>query len=259
MNEAFKATAIEAAQVAGVILEDHARNGFQVEHKNVVNLVTDADHRAEQAIVDVIGKSFPSHQILAEERGLQTQQASPYRWVIDPLDGTTNFAHGYPAYCVSIGLEFESRCILGVVWDPTRKELFVAESGGGAFLNGTQLKVSRTACLDRALMVTGFAYDIRDTPQNNLNHFTRFVLRAQGVRRTGTAALDLCYVAAGRFDGFWELKLNPWDMAAGSVIVLEAGGRVTNFSGRSFSIYGEELVASNGLVHDEMVALLAER
>lgn len=257
MNDTFLTTAIEAAQAAGAILEEHAKNGFLVEQKGTVNLITDADRHAEQAIVDIIGKSFPLHQILTEERGLLTQRASPYRWVIDPLDGTTNFVHGYPAYCVSIGLELEARCIQGVVWDPTRKELFVAEAGGGAFLNETKLRVSRTPSLNAALVVTGFPYDIRESPQNNLDHFSRFALRAQGVRRTGTAALDLCYVAAGRFDGFWELKLHPWDMAAGSVIVVEAGGRLTDFGGHAFSIYGKELVASNGLVHEELLTVLA--
>ncbi|MEK7267993.1 MAG: inositol monophosphatase family protein, partial [Nitrospirota bacterium] len=222
-----------------------------------VNLVTDADKRAEQVIVEAIRRAFPDHQILAEERG-QAGSTSPYKWVIDPLDGTTNFAHGFPAYCVSIGVEYQGRCILGVVFDPTRQELFAAEAGGGAFLNGTPLRVSRASRLDAALLVTGFAYDIRESEQNNLDHFARFALRAQGIRRTGTAALDLCYVAAGRFDGFWELKLHPWDTAAGSVILLEAGGRLSDLSGGSFSIYGKELVASNGLVHEEILEVLRQ-
>jgi len=247
--------AVEAARNAGAIVEEYARKGFRVEHKDAVNLVTDADKRAEQVIVEAIRRAFPDHQILAEERG-QAGSTSPYKWVIDPLDGTTNFAHGFPAYCVSIGVEYQGRCILGVVFDPTRKELFVAEAGGGAFLNGTPLRVSRASRLDAALLVTGFAYDIRESEQNNLDHFARFALRAQGVRRTGTAALDLCYVAAGRFDGFWELKLHPWDTAAGSVILLEAGGRLSDLSGGSFSIYGKELVASNGTIHDEMLKVL---
>jgi myo-inositol-1(or 4)-monophosphatase len=178
--------------------------------------------------------------------------------VIDPLDGTTNFAHGYPVYSISIGVEYEGRGLLGVVYDPTRDELFSAESGRGAFLNGTPISVSRTEQLDQALLVTGFAYDIRDTLNNNLDHFGRFALRAQGLRRTGSAALDLCYVAAGRFDGFWEVKLNPWDMAAGVVILREAGGTVTDFRGAPHSIYQPELVASNGRIHDAMLAVLAE-
>ncbi len=256
IREALKRTALEAAQAAGAILLEHARRGFRIEHKDTVNLVTDADRRAERAIVDRISKDHPAHQILAEEGGMQAGQDSPFKWVIDPLDGTTNFAHGFPAYCVSIGLEYEGRSFLGVVLDPTRDELFVAEAGAGAFLNGTPLRVSRTSLLNGALLVTGFAYDIRESDQNNLNYFARFALRAQGIRRTGTAALDLCYVAAGRFDGFWELKLHPWDTAAGALMVLEAGGQVTDFRGGPFSIYGQETLASNGLVHTEMVKVL---
>ncbi|MGQ0811586.1 MAG: inositol monophosphatase family protein [Nitrospiraceae bacterium] len=255
----LKTVAIEAARKAGDLLQKYARQGFRVELKGSINLVTEADHRAEQAIVDTIRTAFPSHRILAEERGLQAGTHSPYQWIIDPLDGTTNFAHGFPAYCVSIGLEYEGRCILGVVLDPTRQELYTGEVGAGAFLNGQQISVSQTPALDKALVVTGFAYDIRDTPDNNLDHFARFALRAQGLRRTGTAALDLCYVAAGRFDGFWELKLNPWDMAAGVVILQEAGGRVTDFNGETFSIYGQQLVASNELIHAEMVGMLNQR
>jgi myo-inositol-1(or 4)-monophosphatase len=252
----LKETALEAARIAGEVLREHARSGFQVEYKDTVNLVTDADRRAEQAIVDAIEKTYPTHRILAEERGLQAIQHSPYQWVIDPLDGTTNFAHGFPAYCVSIGLEYQGTPILGVVLDPTRRELFVAEVGGGAFLNGKPLRVSPTPSMNRALLVTGFAYDIRESRQNNLDHFARFALRTQGVRRTGSAALDLCYVAAGRFDGFWELKLHPWDTAAGLVMVLEAGGRVTDFKGSLYSIYEPSIVASNGLIHDEMLKVL---
>ncbi len=255
-REAFKATAIEAARTAGAILEEHASKGFRIEHKDTVNLVTDADKHSEEAIVRILSNAYPTHQILAEEGGIHRQSDSPYKWAIDPLDGTTNFAHGYPAYCASIGLEYRGRPLLGVVLDPTRQELFVGETGGGAFLNGQRLCVSRTRSLNLALLVTGFAYDIRDTPQNNLDHFVRFALRAQGVRRTGTAALDMCYIAAGRFDGFWELKLHPWDMAAGVVLVQEAGGRVTDFKGGQHSIYGKELVTSNGLIHDEMVSAL---
>ncbi len=250
--------ATDAARQAGGVLAECMRTGFRIEHKQTVNLVTDADHRAEQRIIDIIQEAFPTHCILAEERGMTEQPSSRYRWVIDPLDGTTNFAHCFPAYCVSIGLECEGRGIMGVVYDPTRDELFTAQIGHGAHLNGARISVSMTDHLDRALLVTGFAYDIRDTPNNNLNHFARFALKVQGLRRTGTAALDLCYVAAGRFDGFWEVKLNPWDMAAGVVILNEAGGKVTDFKGAPHSIYGRELVASNGLIHNAMLSLLRE-
>jgi myo-inositol-1(or 4)-monophosphatase len=254
----LKETALEAARAAAAILNEYARNGFRVEYKNRVNLVTDADRRSEQAVIDVIHKSFPTHRVLAEERGEQAGSDQEYQWVIDPLDGTTNFAHGYPAYCVSIGVTYKGSSILGVVLDPTRQELFLAEAGSGASLNGMPLHVSRTSTLDRSLLVTGFAYDIRENPENNLDHFSRFALKAQGVRRTGTAALDLCYVAAGRFDGFWELKLHPWDTAAGLVMVLEAGGRVTGSKGEPFSIHQPSIVATNGLIHEEMLAVLSQ-
>lgn len=254
-RERIKTVAIEAARQAGALLSVYAKNGFRVEHKDALNLVTDADTHSEQAIVDAIGRAFPDHEILAEERG-RAGSKSPFKWIIDPLDGTTNFAHGFPAYAVSIGVEYQDRCMLGVVFDPTRQELFVGEAGGGATLNGKSIHVSRTPKLDGALLVTGFAYDIRVSKQNNLDHFANFALRAQGMRRMGAAAIDLCYVACGRFDGFWELKLNPWDTAAGSLMVAEAGGRMSDFRGGPFSIYGIELVASNGLIHHEMLEVL---
>jgi myo-inositol-1(or 4)-monophosphatase len=250
--------AADAARQAGAILAECTRTGFRIEHKQIINLVTDADHQAEQRIIDIIHDAFPTHRVLAEERGLTEQPPSRYKWVIDPLDGTTNFAHGFPAYCVSIGVECDGRGIIGVVYDPTRDELFTGQIGHGAYLNGVPISVSTTDHLDRALLVTGFAYDIRETANNNLSHFVRFALKVQGLRRTGTAALDLCYVAAGRFDGFWEVTLNPWDMAAGVVILREAGGKVTDFKGASHSIYGQELVASNGRIHQTMLDLLQE-
>lgn len=250
--------ATDAAKQAGLLLLHYARDGFRIKHKSLIDLVTEADHAAEQCVIDVIREYFPGHRFLAEERGAIDQSPSPYRWIIDPLDGTTNFAHGFPAYCVSIGLEYNGECVLGVVYDPTRDELFSATSGGGALVNENPIHVSQTTQLDQALLVTGFAYDIRETSNNNLDHFARFALRAQGLRRTGSAALDLCYVAAGRFDGFWEVKLNPWDMAAGVVILREAGGKVTDLSGKPHSLYGQELVSSNGLLHDAMISVIQE-
>ena len=248
--------ASDAALQAGSLLKECTRSGFRIKYKDLINLVTDADLQAEQRIIDVIHNTFPTHLILAEERGQTEHKTSRYKWVIDPLDGTTNFAHGFPAYCVSIGVEFDSQLIIGVVYDPTREELFTAAIGYGAYVNRAPISVSTTSHLDHALLVTGFAYDIRETANNNLNHFTRFALKAQGLRRTGTAALDLCYVAAGRFDGFWEVKLSPWDMAAGVVILREAGGTVTNLAGTSHSIYEQELVASNGALHQAMLDVL---
>jgi myo-inositol-1(or 4)-monophosphatase len=181
---------------------------------------------------------------------------SRYRWIIDPLDGTTNFAHGFPVYAVSIGVEYDGNLLAGAVYDPTRDELFTGEAERGAYLNGRPIRVSDTAQLEAALTVTGFAYDIRDTADNNLDHFAQFALKAQGVRRTGSAALDLCYVAAGRFDGFWEVRLSPWDMAGGVVIVQEAGGRITDLRGNAHSIYQPEVVASNGRIHGEMLEVI---
>lgn len=250
--------AIEAGKKAGSILLDYTKSGFRIEHKNPINLVTDADHAAERCVIDHIHTQFPTHGFLAEEQGRIEQSPSPYLWIIDPLDGTTNFAHGFPAYCVSIGLEYRGRCVLGVVFDPSRDDLFTAMEGYGAQLNGHPIHVSNANTLDNSLLVTGFAYDIRESPRNNLDHFAKFALKAQGLRRTGSAALDLCYVAAGRFDGFWEVKLNPWDMAAGSILVKEAGGRLTDFLGRDLSLYGQELVASNGHIHHAMLTVLNE-
>lgn len=256
--ESLLSVASEAAQAAGALLLQYARTGFRIEHKNPIDLVTDADHAAEECVIKSIRAKFPTHHILAEERGAAVQPASRYHWIIDPLDGTTNFAHGFPFYAVSIGVECDGCGLIGVVYDATRNELFTAQEGEGARLNGSPIMVSATEHLDGALLVTGFAYDIRDTPNNNLNHFARFALKAQGLRRTGSAALDLCYVAAGRFDGFWEVKLSPWDMAAGVVVLREAGGKVTNFNGNPHSIYQPELVASNGLIHEAMLSVLRQ-
>lgn len=250
------AVATEAARAAGALLLDYSKAGFRIEHKNPINLVTDADRAAEQCILDLISTQFPTHRILAEERGQTAHASSRYQWIIDPLDGTTNFAHGFPLYAVSIGVERDGHGLIGVIFDPVRHELFTAKDGAGARLNGVPITVSKIDHLDRALLVTGFAYDIRETTNNNLDHFSRFALKAQGLRRTGSAALDLCYVAAGRLDGFWEVKLSPWDMAAGAVILREAGGMVTDFSGKGHSIYGKELVASNGLIHKAMLKVL---
>jgi myo-inositol-1(or 4)-monophosphatase len=250
--------AVDAAKAAGRLLLDYARSGFRIEHKTSINLVTDADHAAEQCIIDHIRRHFPTHRTLAEERGMDARSRSRYQWIIDPLDGTTNFAHRFPVFAVSIAVECDGHGLIGVVYDPTREELFTAQAGHDAHLNGQTISVSDTALLDRALLVTGFAYDIRDTPHNNLNHFARFALKAQGLRRTGSAALDLCYVASGRLDGFWEVTLSSWDMAAGIVILEAAGGRVTDLRGNTHSIYQPELVASNGLIHDQMLNVIRD-
>ncbi|MBA2487266.1 MAG: inositol monophosphatase [Nitrospira sp.] len=255
----FLKTAIRAAEAAGTVLNDHVRSGFRIEYKAAINLVTDADRRAEDHIVQTILAAHPSHRILAEERGQGGGTDSRYQWIIDPLDGTTNFAHGFPFYSVSIGLEYDGECILGVVLDPVRHELFTAAIGQGAYMNGKPIHVSGIETLDKSLLVTGFAYDIRETANNNLDHFSRMSLRAQGVRRTGSAALDLSYVASGRFDGYWEVTLSPWDMAGGIVILREAGGLVSGFTKGEFSLYGKELVATNGHIHDQLLDTLHQR
>ena len=251
--------AIQAAQRGGSVLTDYAQKGFEIHKKDhPINLVTEADLHAEKVVIQSITQAYPDHQILSEEEGLQALQNSPFKWIIDPLDGTTNFAHGFPMYNVSIGLEYEGEVLIGVVYDPTRQELFLGQKGKGATLNNTPIHVSTTPKLGEALLVTGFAYDVHTVADNNLKEFCQFTLKARGIRRTGTAAIDLCYIACGRLDGFWELKLNPWDTAAGKLMVEEAGGKVTNYHGQPFSIYGKDLIASNGLIQDEMVAVLKE-
>jgi myo-inositol-1(or 4)-monophosphatase len=251
--------AIQAARQGGAILLDYAKKGFQIHQKEqAINLVTEADLRSEEAVIQTIHQAFPTHQILSEEQGLQDIPTNPIKWIIDPLDGTTNFAHGFPLYNVSIGVEYEGACVLGVVYDPTRNELFLAQKGKGATLNGTRIHVSATPKLNEALLVTGFAYDVHTAKDNNLKEFCAFTLRARGMRRTGTAAIDLCYIACGRFDGFWELQLNPWDTAAGKIMVEEAGGKMTNYQGEPYSIYGTTLIATNGRIHQEMIEVLKE-
>ena len=255
----FTEVALEAALEAGDILAQHAGKVEKVGYKNEVDLVTDVDYLSEQTIVKIIRDAFPRHGILTEEAGIQKSN-SGYKWVIDPLDGTTNYAHNFPSYCVSIALEKDSEIILGVVHNPNLDELFVAERGAGAFLSKgkhlqpsrRKISVSETTELSRSLLATGFPYDIRTSSLDNMNHFVNFYKRSQGIRRAGSAAMDLCYLAMGRFDGFWELKLSPWDMAAGSLLVTEAGGKVTDFSGGPFNIYMKEILATNGKIHQQM-------
>jgi myo-inositol-1(or 4)-monophosphatase len=221
------------------------------------NLVTEMDRRAEAFIVERLLRAFPAHGILGEEGG-ERPGPSGYRWLIDPLDGTTNYAHGVPVFAVSVALEYHGIVELGVGYDPTRDECFVAERGRGARLNGEPIQVSATAKLDESLLATGFPYDIRTTTETNLAEYAALSLRSRAVRRLGSAVLDLCYVAAGRFDGFWELTLGPWDMAAGGLIVEEAGGRITDLGGGPWRLDTPAVVASNGQVHDQLLAALAE-
>ena len=248
--------AIRVARDAGRLLRDRVGTRIDVAHKGAINIVTDVDIASERLIREAIATQYPRHQVLAEEGGLD-ESRSEYRWVIDPLDGTTNYAHGYPVFCVSIALEYQGETILGVVYDPMRDELFTAERGGGAALNNRPIRVSSTASMMESLLSTGFPYDIRTSTLPNLDHWANFAMNAQALRRDGAAALDLSYVACGRYDGFWELNLSPWDMAAGALIVTEAGGRVSDFGGGDFSSYKPEIVASNGLIHDRMVEIIA--
>jgi myo-inositol-1(or 4)-monophosphatase len=253
--ESLRKTAITVAIQAGRSLQAKLGRVKKIGYKGAVNLVTEMDLLSEKIIVSAIRKEHPDHGFLAEEKARE-QTASPYRWVIDPLDGTTNYAHGYPVYGVSIALEREGEIVLGVVYDPSRDELFVAQKGKGARLNGRRIRVSSVPELSRSLLATGFPYDLRENPVNNFDHFQNFAYRVHAVRRSGSAALDLCYVAAGRFDGFWEMKLGPWDLAAGSLMIQEAGGKVTDFHGRPPGLDGSFVLASNGKIHGEMIKVL---
>jgi len=237
------------------MLKQGMNEGREISFKGTVDLVTNFDEKAQEMILDRLSGSFPGHGFLAEE-GLSQRERGEFRWIIDPLDGTTNYAHRVPIFCVSIGLEFQGRIILGVVYDPMQEELFQALEEEGAFLNGRKIRVSSEHDLGKSLVATGFPYDIRISSINNAVHFNNFLTRVQAIRRCGSAALDLCYVACGRFDGFWELKLHPWDMAAGSLIVEEAGGRLSDFNGGEFSIYKPEALATNGLIHEPMMQVL---
>lgn len=249
--------AIELARQAGQLQRDYLGRLNRVKHKSTsLDLVTDVDLVCEQFIKEKIASHYPRHEILAEESGHQ-QSGSEYRWLIDPLDGTTNYAHGYPFFCVSIALEYTGQLLVGVVYNPVMDELFWAERGNGAMLNGRPIRVSAITELDHSLLVTGFPYSIRSNPIN-IEYFARFMHKAQAVRRDGSAALDLCYVACGRFDGFWEMGLKPWDTGAGQLILEEAGGRVSKFDGRPFNRYEPEMLASNGLIHDQMIAVLTQ-
>lgn len=259
----FKKIALKVAIEAGEILKRDFGRRHKIGHKGKIDLITEVDLKSEQRIIKILKRQYPGHDILTEEgegwnRPVMSEAnlRAEYRWIIDPLDGTTNYAHGVPCFSVSVALERRGKVILGVVYDPLREEIFTAEKGKGAYLNKKRIRVSTTRNLSDALLATGFAYDVRESPENNLNHFSNFTLKAQGVRRVGSAAIDLCYVASGRFDGFWELKLKPWDMAAGALAVTEAGGKVTDFKGGPFTIYSKEILASNSMLHSAMIEVL---
>lgn len=253
--EEFLKVAEEASRMAGEMLCRHIDSPREIVYKGAINLVTDFDRDSQEVIFSHLSSRFPDHDFLAEE-DLCEQRGSEFRWIIDPIDGTTNYAHNFPIFCVSIALEWKSNVVCGVIYDPMRGEMFSAISGKGSVMNGHRIQISATGDLDKSLLATGFPYDIRESEVNNIDHFVNFATRAQAIRRCGSAALDLCYVACGRFDGFWELKLSPWDVAAGVLIVEESGGRVSDFQGETASIYGNDLLASNGLIHEQMIQIL---
>ncbi len=253
--------AVQTARDAGRILAERLGRALQVSNKGDIDLVTEADLASEKLIIDRIKSHYPRHSILAEESGATNgvefvAGKSEWRWVIDPLDGTTNYAHGYPCFCVSIALEREGKSEVGVIYDPMRDEVFAAERGSGATLNDRRIRVSNVDDLNAAMLCTGFPYNVRER-HDFTRQFANFTMAAQAVRRDGSAALDLAYLACGRFDGFWEEGLRPWDIAAGVLLVEEAGGRVSDYKGRPLELNNPTTLASNGLVHDAMIKVLA--
>lgn len=244
------------ARRVGDKLGDMSGRRKRISFKGEVDLVTQFDCYAQDMIIKDLKKTYPDFGILSEE-DVNKGTDLPVKWIIDPLDGTTNFAHGLPIWAVSIALEVRGKVVLGVVYDPNRKELFSGRRRTGAYLNGKRIRVSNERKLQSSLLVTGFPYDIRRSQKNNLAQFSAFAVRSRAVRRLGSAALDLCYTACGRFDGYWEMKLSPWDQAAGALILREAGGRITDFSGKEFNIYGDEVLGTNGKIHGQMMRVLS--
>jgi myo-inositol-1(or 4)-monophosphatase len=251
-NDEIERVALRAARVAGRIHLKRLSRISVAQKSNAIDLVTEADRESEAAVIEVLQRSFPTHAILAEESGANAH-TSEHRWIIDPLDGTTNFAHGFPQFCVSIAYERRGRLQAAVIFDAFKKELFVARRGKGARLNGRRLRVSRTEALETALLATGFPYDRRERRRFYLCFWEAFMLRTHGVRRTGSAALDLAWVACGRVDAFWEFGLKQWDVAAGALIVEEAGGHVSNMDGSTLDLSAAQILASNGPLHQQMI------
>jgi myo-inositol-1(or 4)-monophosphatase len=255
----IKSTLINAAEAGAAEILRFFNGEFKISNKEGINnLVTEADHAAEKAIIETIKKDFPGHSILSEECGKEDND-SEYKWIIDPIDGTVNFANGIPICCVSIAVEFQGKMISGAVYNPIINEFFTAERGEGAFLNGKRISVSDKTSVITSCLVTGFPYTYLDEPHGPLYMFEKFIRKGVPVRRLGSAAIDLCWVAAGRFDGFYEHKLSAWDSAAGFLIVEEAGGRVTDFQGQPYSVYQPHLLATNGKIHDELLDYLNGR
>ena len=257
LNPLWLSTAIEAVTRAGALQMAQFGGDFQIDKKGTIDLVTEVDVTVERMFRALIAERFPNHQILAEEMGGAASAPDGPCWVFDPIDGTTNFAHGLPIFCSSLALEIDGVAEIAAVYDPTRKELFTAERGGGAFLNGRPLRVSSAARLLDAMLVTGFPYDIHSRVDEIVGLFAAFVGQCRAVRRLGSAAIDLCYIAAGRLDGFWESDLKAWDIAGGALIVAEAGGRITTLTGGPFTSRGAHVLATNGHLHDAMLGVIA--
>jgi myo-inositol-1(or 4)-monophosphatase len=255
-NPRFLQTAIDAVLRAGDIMLARLGDDVHIDKKGAIDLVTDVDVAIERMFRQLIAERFPDHHVLGEELGGSWAIPPGFCWVFDPIDGTTNFAHGMPIFCASLALELEGSGIIAAVYDPNRRELFTAERGSGAFLNGRAIHVSGATELVDALLVTGFPYDVHQRVEEIVGLFGAFVGQARAVRRLGSAAIDLCYVAAGRMDGFWESDLKPWDVAGGALIVSEAGGRVTGMAGEPFSSRGRHVLASNGALHEAMLELI---
>ena len=256
LNPLFLTTAIEAVVRAGEMQMAQFGGDFQIEKKGTIDLVTEVDLAVERMFRALVAGRFPDHQVLAEEMGGAASAPEGPCWVFDPIDGTTNFAHGLPIFCSSLALEIDGVAEVAAIYDPTRKELFTAERGGGAFLNGQPLRVSSADRLVDAMLVTGFPYDIHSRVDEIVGLFAAFVGQVRAVRRLGSAAIDLCYVAAGRLDGFWESDLKAWDIAGGALIVAEAGGRITNMTGGPFRSRGGHVLATNGRLHDAMLDVI---
>lgn len=254
MNE-HSSIAETAARSAGEFLLKRFRNSLRIEKKGEINLVTDVDRESERIIKGIILGKYPDHQFLAEE-GEKAVSDSEFLWMVDPLDGTTNYAHGFPVFCISIALMEKGKINTGCIYNPILDECFIALKGKGAYLNNLPIKVSGESDLGDSLLATGFPYDIRESDHDNIKEFAAFAKSARAVRRAGSAALDLAYVACGRFDGFWEFKLSPWDLAAGVLMVAEAGGKVTSYNGEDYDIFSGEALASNGKIHTQMLGVL---
>lgn len=256
---ALKEVLLEATREAGQIITSYFQGSFTIDNKEGINnLVTEVDKHSEKKIIEIIRKHYPTHSIISEEIG-ELIQDSPYQWIIDPIDGTVNFAHGIPLCCVSIGIKHNDDLLLGTVYNPMMNELFFAEKGKGAYLNDKPISVSQKSDFRKACLVTGFPYKWPESREHPIRVFERFIMEGLPVRRLGSAAIDLCWVACGRFDGFWEYNLSSWDVAAGYLIVQEAGGRITNFEGSPYSVFDKETLATNGHIHEEMLRLIRKK